>query len=396
MHLRTYFLSTFKKNRTRYIGCILGFSLALGSVFSLTNYSNMLDRMVSQIFIVDENSLMVLSEGTSMAQFIPFSSIIPEDIKEDIEEKYGIQKVIPIIFKDFSNQSSTKYIKEAIMGINLDYLEETYLKSTQLDRGTWPDKEKNEILIGSNIGGGQHIPGDQLNIKNETFTISGILKPDNPLLDAIIYCDYDSIQNIYQMDNYCSILYAFFDSTAFSHDYTYEDFITSIDDISVTIQVLDSERLEESTGGFFKIMNYVQIFLSTFPFIIGIMFVSILLILNIKDQMKEFGILQAIGMPDRSIIVIIYSQVIVISLMSYLGAIIAGILLFFYSYSSMLQFQTQFATFSDFLEEMASIFPFPTFINTLIATLAVGMIIALIPLLKWKKMNIVEIFRTDE
>ena len=380
----------------RYIGCILGFSMALGSVFTINSYTNMLDQMMDQFFLVDSDSVMVMSKGTTMAQFIPFNSKIPEELQADISKLYGVRTTIPLIFKDFSNISSTDLIKDALVGIDFDFLTVIYLQDSTLSAGDWPVKSQNEVLVGANVAGGNLIPGDEIFINNESFTVSGILKPDNPLMDFFLYCEYSKIQEVYSMEDYCSIFYVSLDLNIVNS----EDFLTSLvsqmELMSSTIQVMDSESLRKATGSFFDVIKLIQSILALFPFVISIMFVSILLLLNLKDNLKEFGILRAIGMKEKEISLLIFVQTLILTLLSYFGAIIIGIVFFWYSYNKIIRFKLEYSTFLQFLFSMEDFITTDVYTNTFLFTLLIGVIVAFIPILKWRKLNIVENFRKEE
>ena len=396
IHLTSYFLSMFRKNRLRYLGCILGFSMALGSVFTINSYTNMLDQMMDQFFLVDSNSVMVMSKGTTMAQFIPFNSKVPEEIKAEISEIYGVSATVPLIFKDFSNISSTDLIKDSLVGIDFDYLNIIYLQDSTLSAGEWPEKNKNEVLIGASVASGNLQPGDEILIQNETFIVSGILKPDNPLMDFFLYCEYSKIQEIYSMENYCSILYVLFDSEIVDTNTDTQSIVSQIELLSSIIQVMDSDSLQNATGSFFDVIKLIQAFLAAFPFIISLMFVAILLILNLKDNLKEFGILRAIGMPEKKISLLIFIQVIVLTLVSYLGAILIGIVFFWYSYNMVVRFKLEYSNFWQFITNMEGFITRDVYLNTFIVTIIMGVIVAFIPIIKWRKLNIVENFRKEE
>ncbi|WP_457918652.1 ABC transporter permease [Candidatus Lokiarchaeum ossiferum] len=386
----------FRKNRLRYIGCILGFSMALGSVFTINSYTNMLDQMMDQFFLVDSDSVMVMSKGTTMAQFVPFNSKVQEELRTEVSQIYGVSTAIPLIFKDFSNVSSTDLIKDALVGIDFEYLKVIYLQDSTLSAGEWPEKNKNEVLVGSNVAGGNLEPGDEILIQNETFSVSGVLKPDNPLMDFFLYCEYSKIQEIYNMENYCSILYLLLDSEIIDPVVDTPSIVSQVESLSSSIHVMDSNSLKKETGSFFDVIKLIQAFLASFPFVISIMFVAILLTLNLKDNLKEFGILRAIGMPANKISLLIFIQVVFLTLVSYLGAILIGIVFFWYSYNAVIRFKLEYSNFIQFLSSMNDFITPSVYLNTFLITMLVGVLVSLIPILKWRKLNIVENFRKEE
>ena len=193
MHFTRYLFSLFRKNRMRFIICILGFSVALGSVFAINTYTTKLEIAMNRFFMVESNSMMVISKTSSIMQIIPYSSRVKENLSVAFEEIPGVQVSIPVIFKNYGNYSSTKWMKNVIVGIDYTHLE-FYVSGTGLKAGRFPNPVAQEILVGSDIA---TTVGERLWILNESFTITGILQPTEQIFNQFIYCEYNTVSRLY-------------------------------------------------------------------------------------------------------------------------------------------------------------------------------------------------------
>jgi len=156
MHITHYIFSLFRRNSLRYIACILGFSVALGSVFTISTFTNMMDRAMNRFFMVDNNTITVMAKGSTLMQVVPLDSRIPDNITDEIYDIYGVHMAIPMIFKDFNEFSSVNWIKDIVVGLEVDLLEKSEIMGIELKEGRMPIKNQDEVLIGAEIGEGTY------------------------------------------------------------------------------------------------------------------------------------------------------------------------------------------------------------------------------------------------
>ncbi len=396
MHLTNYFISFIKKYKIRYIACIIGFSVALGAVFATTSYSEMLNSSMNRMFFIKDNNFMILSKGTSIIQIVPYESKVSENVSDIFDEIPGLNNAFALIFKNFGNETQKNYFKTTIIGIDFEFLINYYLKDIELKEGTWPEEGKNETVIGPDAGGGILGVNDSITILNKDFKITGILESDSIFLDKFVYIEYGDIQELYDMEGFCSVYYVMGDAEIFSDPDKFNSIKSDIELEYPYVEVIGSELLDEAAGNFFKIFDALQIILAIFPLAISVLFIFILMMLNVKDQMREFGMLQAIGMSSTKIGLIIFLQTLLITILGYILSIFTGIAFFSYSFYLMDEYTTRSTNAWEYALNMNDKIPSEIYWQIFIGSILIGIFVAIYPSIKAARVSIVKSFRKEE
>ena len=396
MHLTKYLISFIKKYKIRYIACIIGFSVSLGAIFATTSYSELLNSSMNRLYYVKDNNFMILSAGTSIVQIVPYDSKVPQNVSETLIEMPGVNFAFPLIFKNFGNETQNNYFKTTILGIDFEFLIDFYLKDINLKEGKWPEEGKNETIIGPEAGGGILKVNDSITILNKDFKITGILESDSIFLDRFVYVEYDDIQELYVMEGFCSVYYVIGDTQIFSDPDYFDSIKSVIENKYPYVQVIGSEILDEAAGNYFKIFDALQIVLAIFPLAISVLFIFILMMLNVKDQMRDFGMLQAIGMSSSRIGLIIFLQTLLITFVGYILSIFTGMVFFSYSFYFMDEYTTKSTNPWNYALNMKDKIPSHLFWQIFIGATLIGILVAIYPSIKAARVSIVKSFRKEE
>ncbi|MHA1777283.1 MAG: ABC transporter permease [Promethearchaeota archaeon] len=395
MHLWNYFFSIFKKHKIRYFACILGFGVSLGAVFGISAYSALLDDSVNRVYMMSENSYMVMAKGTNVVQVLPLESQIPDNISDIILNFPGVIYTLPVIFKDFGNKTNFKFLKNIIVGINFDNLQNLYLKNVGLQEGNWPQDPLHEIVVGPNVKYPNLAVNSTIPIRGVNFTVSGILMSTNVFFDKFIYVDYEETQQLFEMEGLCSVMYVLGDSSILNTPDLLQNLENTVESQFPSVNFIDSEELNEATGFFYQMLDVFNIIMSVFPLFISGLFIFILMLLNVKEQEREFGMLRAIGMPLSNIGIMVFLQGIFITGVGYLVSLLTGNFYFMYGFYV---FQGDNTTIGiiEYTREMMNLIPQSIYFQTLFISLVVGMIIAVYPSIRAMKQSIVQTFRKEE
>ena len=406
MHLITYLISSLKKNKLRYLAVILGFSVAIGSMFSIFTFSDQLGDSIDDFFMVDQDTIMVTSKGTSILQIIPFSSKINESVNEEIMQVKGVKTIVPLIYKpysyDGSSSSSSEWISDVIVGVNLDII--SFLADDlTLEAGRLPNKDtgsdQKEIAIGNWVANSTLDVGDTMvfgnETNNDTFTIVGIFESKNPLFDHFIYCEYEEVQQIFEMVGFYTLLYVLFNSEYVeSEGHSLEEITSNIEKINPNLQTLTSETIKENSGKLFGILNVFQFFISFIPYLISILFIFVMMDLNIKEQAWEFGIMRAIGVKRKQIALYIFLQTMLLVVISIGLGFIVGFFLFQYSSTVLFSDPGQQNSW-DYAMDMSKKIPTQIYLQTILGILLTGVLVSILPSYKASKISIIEEIRKN-
>ncbi|MHA1673364.1 MAG: ABC transporter permease [Promethearchaeota archaeon] len=390
-----YFLSIFRKNKMRYIACILGFGVALGAVFGVSAYSSILDETVNRFYFLEEDSFMLLGKGTNVVQIIPFESEFPENVSTELLKIPGISYTLPVIFKDFSNVTQYKWIKNVVVGINFGNLQNIYMKDVGLAEGQWATVNSHEIVVGSNLEIENLSLGLQIPIRGINFTITGILNTYNVFFDKFLYLDYEIMQSAFNMEGFCSAMYIIGNQEFLSNETYVNSIEQQIETQFPTINLIDQEELDEASGLYYQVLDAFNVILWVFPLFVSGLFIFILMLLNVKDQEQEFGMLRALGMPLWRIGALVFLQSLVITFIGYIISLITGNIYFMYGYYIFKKDLEQ-NNIITYMGEMMQKIPLSIYIQTLVISLSLGVVIAVYPSIRALRQSIVQTFRKEE
>ncbi len=339
---------------------------------------------------------MILSKGTSIIQIVPYDSKVSENVSETLDEIPGVSFAFPLIFKNFGNETQNNYFKTTILGINFNFLLDFYLEDIDLKEGKWPEEGKNETIIGPEAGGGTLEVNDSITILNKDFKITGILESDSIFLDKFVYVEYNEIQEIFEYEGFCSVYYVIGDEKIFDDPDHFNSVKAEIELKHPQVNVIGSELLDEAAGNFYKIFDALQIILAIFPLAISILFIFILMLLNVKDQMREFGMLQAMGMSSARIGLIIFLQTLLITISGYFLSLFTGLVFFSYSFYIMDEYTTRSTNPLTYALKMQDKIPIEIYWQILVGSILTGILVAIYPSIKAARVSIVKSFRKEE
>ena len=120
------------------------------------------------------------------------------------------------------------------------------------------------------------------------------------------------------------------------------------------------------------------------------------MMLNVKDQMREFGMLQAIGMSSTRIGLIIFLQTLLITILGYILSIFTGLVFFSYSFYLMDEYTTRSTNPWTYALNMQEKIPSQLYWQIFIGSIIIGILVAIYPSLKAARVSIVKSFRKEE
>ncbi len=396
MYLIQLFFSQIRQHKIRFIACILGFSVALGTIFTINSYTEQFSNAINRVYFVEQNSVIIMEKGVNLIQQIPFESRIPENITTSLSLIPGVSYSIPVIFKNLANESKYTWIRTIIVGIDYTILRTVFLQNIALKFGRWAIADQNETVVGPLIKeDGSIRVGDQILVQGVNLTITGILESNNAYFDRFIYCDYDFIQKIYKMPNICTMIYVLGNSEQFQDGFFLDELEITIETQYPTANLIDQRELDGFLGNYYAIIDMASTILAIFPMVIGIIFLFILMMLNVKDQEREFGMLRALGMSSIYIGGIVFGQAVIITFIGYLISLGIGLIFFTYGYYVVAQHTVNFANPFVFAFEMMRQVPSKAYWRTLLLSTLLGFGIAIYPSIKAMHVNIVQSFRKE-
>ncbi len=396
MYLIQYFFSQFRHHKFRFIACILGYGIALGTIFSIASYTDLIDRTINRFYFVENNSVMIMEKGSNIVQLIPFESHIPENITTTLTLIPGVLFSIPVIFKNLANSSQVAFLKTIVVGIDSNLLQTVFLQNIKLQSGRWALPNQNETVVGPLVKEDKSIQlGDQIPVHGTNLTVTGILQSNNPYFDRFVYCEYDFIQLIYDLQGFCTMIYVLGNIDQFQDQMYINELETSIEIEYPTVNLIDAEELDQAMGNYYALIDMANLILAIFPMIIGIVFLFILMMLNVKDQEREFGMLQGLGMSPIHVGGIVFGQAVIVTLVGFLLSVGVGYVFFGYGNLIITTHSVNFADLFEYAREMSRRIPSIAYWRTFLMSILIGLGVAIYPARKAMQVNIVQSFRKE-
>jgi len=388
MHLINYILKGIKKKKIKYFACIFGFSVAISSIFVLTSFSINLDQSINQLYLTNQNTILIIEKGTSLFQVIPYGSIVNKNLTEQFREIPGVSFSLPLIFKEFENSSNMKLIRDTVVGIPMNLLN-FFIFDIQLKEGNLPQDLTSEIIISPDVRNGNLKINDSILIRNKTFHICGILNSYNLLFDHFIYMDFDTSQELYNMKDQCSAIFV-----NAQNDADIKKIETYINQLDTNIASYNANTIREFSGNLLMTIQVVEIVLSFFPLIISSFFILIILLFNVRERRKEFGMLKSIGMSNIKLLKLLFIEALITIILSYLLGVFIGFLLYGYAYFLINGLGSEMS-FYEFLFTMISKIPIEVYFYVFLISLGTGIIVSFYPIISSIRSSIVDLYRKE-
>ncbi len=344
---------------------------------------------------MDRTRCTLSPKGTTIIQIIPFSSRIPDDLSSDTINVQGVSTVNPIIFHDIGNKTSTSLLRDVVVGLDFSFLESVFAAAIPLQSGQWPIAGSNQIVIGPAIAVNGITVGSTMLIENQSFTVMGKLKADNPLFDEFIYMDYHVAQSLFDMNGICTALSVSIDPM-FSSQNDMTQIKTQIENLSPLVNALGEQNLQSAAGGFFQTIQIIQTVIAIFPLIICLLFVVVLMVLHVKDHEREFAILQALGIKPALIGIMVFGQILLTSIISFLGGLGVGFAFFGFSYNILMNSSSIYGNPFIFSQSMFEMIPTILYWEIFGITILLGSGVAVLPTIRAMRVNIISSIRKEE
>lgn len=174
--------------------------------------------------------------------------------------------------------------------------------------------------------------GTHVKVGNFAFVVVGINKSDQSRMNNEAYTPFTTLRTIYNMgDEVEHISFTFHglnslpENEAFEKEYKAEintnHYAAPDDEGAVWIWNRFTQNLQMNMGmGMIRTALWI---IGIFTLLSGIVGVSNIMLITVKERTREFGIRKAIGAPPRSILkLIIYESIIITAFFGYIGMII--------------------------------------------------------------------------
>ena len=318
-----------------------------------------------------EGTLIVQEKGLPD----PSLSRIPISIADDLREANqsslkgklkGVSARVSILERDNSTSFGVKHI----VGVDpVDekrttniMAEENFILGRPLIEG-----DKNKIVIGvlaatvSKVG-----INDQINVKNETFTVVGIFETDS-LIDAVMYIPLQDAMRIQNLTNTVSTI--FVSPMSLESLGEVKEFVNTVLFEKYGVEAIEFNELAASGLQILELMNQFGLIVGFLTMVVATLSVVNTILMGVQERKREIAVLKATGWTNREIAAEVVIESMIITVVGGTFGIVFGILISKLSldyFSTLLRFS----------------FSFNAILNASLVTISLGFFAGLYPAIR--------------
>jgi len=363
-------------------------------------YDGMVKNMIDKNKRSDNGDISIYAKDYRIEKDLKYRIKNGNEIKEEIKGMTGVRAVIMRIKADGLASTARKSSFASVYGINLTD-EERFGKFSEFLKEGEVTFKKRGVLIGLELAKKLKLKvGSKLvfstqdssgEINSIALKIRGILQTTNIGLDSnALFVDIKSVHKFLGTSK----------SEATQISVMLED--DSLKDVlKDKYKDLDVKSFLELQPMIRQMQDMMVIFNSvTFLIVMSVVFIGILgvMYVSILDRIREFGIVLGIGMRYRYISFQILMEAIFVGLLGYLaGAVLGAVILLF-----LRDYGLDLSAFSDALEMwgyeaiITGTIKLSYFTTTFAAIITASCLSVVIPLIKIKKLNPIEVIKAEK
>ena len=307
-------IKAIKSNKIKTGLIYLSLVVTIISIFLITSISHGIISMYSNMLKSDGDIIITQAKISDT-----FFSNVDKTIASKVKMIQGINKVSALIF-GASPVENLPIV--AIYGVSNNVFTKYKLIS-----GTYP--KNNEVIIGKSIYH-QLKNHKKINIANKAFTISGVFQSNIGFENGGVVMNLEDAGAIFHKS--ASVMLV--DINMRSNSNT---IIKSISALSQNIDVKSTKAFVKNYNQF-KIINKSSLVISLIAFIMGLIAIGSIMSVTVMQRRDEFGIMKALGISSKRIVLSIIMEGVIIAFASFISAyIFSNIILYLIKHTDKLQ-----------------------------------------------------------
>ncbi len=245
-----------------------------------------------------------------------------------------------VMQSDVQVSYGNNYVSGTICGVypNLTHINKIEMLHGRFVNDMDNDQRRKAMVISENQakelvdGDIATLVGKEVKVDNFAFQIVGIYKSDMSQMNAQFYCPFSTVRTIYNRgDKVENIIFSFDGLNSVQENEDFEKRYTTDlnanhnaapdDDNAIWIWNRFTQNLQMNTG--MSIIRTALWIIGIFTLLSGIVGVSNIMLITVKERTREFGVRKAIGATPWSILrLIIVESVIITTFFGYIGMLL--------------------------------------------------------------------------
>lgn len=316
MKLHNIAMNNLRRRKGKVFFLVMGLLVGVASVVALVTTSSTLEQDIAHK--MDEFGANILitpkAEGLSMTygglNLGGLSFDVKEISQEDLDKirkipnASNIRIVSPKVFGVFQDEG-----KKALV-VGVDFPSELSLKKWWKIAGTHPEHE-DEIILGYEAAERLALKtGSSIEIKGETFQVSGVLEPTGSQDDNLLFMALSVAQKLFGKEGRVGMI----EVAALCHNCPISEIVSQL---SVSIPSAKVTAVQQVVEGRMDALHNFRKFslgISGLVLFVGSMVVFVTMMGSVNERTREIGIFSAIGFRKSHIMRIILLEAFLVSL----------------------------------------------------------------------------------
>ena len=276
-----------------------------------------------------EGTLIVQEKGLPDPSLSRISVSIMDDLREANQSTLkgmlkGISARVSILERDNSTSLGVKHV------IGVDPADERRTTNIMAEENfligrPLGEKDKNKIVIGVLAATVLKLGiNDQIDVKNETFTVVGIFETDS-LIDAVMYIPLQDAMRVQNLTNTVSTI--FVSPKSLDNLDEVKEFVNTVLFEKYGVEAIEFNELAASGLQILELMNQFGIIVGFLTMVVATLSVVNTILMGVQERRREIAVLKATGWTNREIATEVIIESMVITVAGGILGIILGVLI---------------------------------------------------------------------
>ncbi len=327
MKLHDIAVNNLRRRKGKVFFLVMGLLVGVAAVVALLTTTSALEADIAHN--MDEFGANILvtprSEGLSLTYGGMNLGGLSFDVKEiseadlnkirTIKNAANIRIVSPKVFGVFENRGD----KALVVGVN--FASEFSLKKWWKIIGNKPSKD-GELLVGREAAERFQLqPGSPIDIKGETFKVTGVLESTGSQDDGLLFMSLPVAQKLFGKEGKVGMV----EVAALCRNCPISDIVAQIAQKIPTAKVTAVQQVVAGRMDTLRSFRKFSLGVSALVVFVGSMVVFVTMMGSVNERTREIGIFSAIGFRQSHIMTIILVEAFVVSLIAGVTGYLAGI-----------------------------------------------------------------------
>lgn len=285
------------QDKTRLALSVGGVALAVMLILILNGFLAGMNHQITSYLVNSPGSVVVAQKG--VVDLLGATSLLPSGVESQVESKQGVRQVIPIlsqfIILDLHGKKQPAYL--------IGYYPERGGGPWHIQTGREPQTD-NEVVFDRILAKRHDLTlGDNIELMGQNFTIVGLSDGTTSWMTSFFFIHKSAAEKLLRAPGAVSFLLVTLAEGTDTNDLVRRlDNLQGVNALTKTTMAANDLRL------FAKIFSAPLKLMVAIAFLVGTMIIGLVIYTATIERQREYGVLKAIGAPNRILYTVVTTQ----------------------------------------------------------------------------------------